>query len=80
MGEVWWIPRVAHDFGPFRSFLAYVAVFHWKMFFETFLDAQASLAPTQYPSQSVGWSVRPSVRHTFKFPFYQRLWLLYVKS
>ena len=36
-----------------------------------FLDAQASLAPTQ---------VSPSVGHTFEFPFYQRVWLLYVKS
>ena len=36
-----------------------------------FLDAQASLAPTH---------VSPSVRDTFKFPFYHCLWLLYVKS
>ena len=40
-----------------------------------FLDAQASLAPTQ-----VSLSVRWSVGDTFEFPFYQRLWLLYVKS
>ena len=60
VGEVWWIPRVAHDFGPFRSFLAYVAVFHWKMFFETFLDAQASLAPS-HVCLSVRTLIRPKV-------------------
>ena len=36
-----------------------------------FLDTQVSLAPTH---------VRLSVGHTFEYPFYQRLWLLYVKS
>ena len=36
-----------------------------------FLDTQVSLAPTHLRC--------PSVRHTFEFPFYQRLWLLYVK-
>ena len=40
-----------------------------------FLDTHVSLAPTH-----VSPSVRPSVRNTFEFPFYQRLWLLYVKS
>ena len=33
------------------------------------LDAQASLAPTPFPS-SVGWSVS----YTYEFPFCQRLW------
>ena len=40
-------------------------------FHKTFLDAQASLAPTH---------LCPSVGNTFKFPFFQRLWSLYVKS
>ena len=40
-----------------------------ELFF--FLDAQASLAPTH---------VCLSVGNTFEFPFYQSLWLLYVKS
>ena len=39
----------------------------------------ASISST-YPCQSVCPSVRPLVRNTFKFPLYQCLWLLYVKS
>ena len=42
---------------------------------DTFLETQVSLAPI-HVSPSVG----PLVLDTFKFPFYQRLWLLYVKS
>ena len=38
----------------------------------TFLDTQVSLAPTHVRC--------PSVRHTFGFPFCQRLWSPYMKS
>ena len=44
-----------------------------------FLDTHVSLAPT-HVRPSVGPSIRPSVPDTFEFPFYQRLWLLYVKN
>ena len=37
-----------------------------------FLDAHTSIAPAHVRSPSVG--------DTFQFPFYQRLWVLYVKS
>ena len=43
---------------------------HWAQF----LDTHVSLAPTH-----VCPSVRWSVGNTFEFPFYQRLWLLFVK-
>ena len=53
-----------------------ICLYTWKVFTKTtFLDAQASLAPTH-----VCLSVRWLVGHTFEFPYYQSLWLLYVKS
>ena len=48
-----------------------------------FLDTHVSLAPTHVclsARPSVGPSVGQSVGHTFEFPFFQRPWLLDVKS
>ena len=61
-------PISAFVFSPPFHFQISALNFHNQC---TFLDAQASLAPTH---------VSPSVRDTFEFPFYQCLWLLYVKS
>ena len=47
----------------------------FKLIWQVFIFRHASVFST-YPCQSVG----PSVRNTFEFPFYQRLWLLYVKK